>query len=438
MSVAGMFKRAIAVLLCMIFILGSLSSCSGTEEEYYYTETEEGIVLLFYKGDALEVIVPSEINGKPVIEIGSDCFLRKNMTSITIPEGVKVINSFAFKMCTGLTDITIPKSVEHIGIHAFDNTTWYKNQEETFVIVGSGSLVKYNGVSETVIIPENVTDIACEFGGGSVKVSSITIPDGVKYIAGNAFVGTTWRRSLKDEFAIVGDGILIKYTGEGGDITIPEGVKSISGAFYDSSKVTSVKFPSTLERIESYSFACTSGQVFAENGNVEPAKISKLKSLEIPNSVKHIGMSAFYNCSALESVTLSENVYSINPLTFAFCDKLSSVSMSDKVAAVTSLAFGQTSSLKNVTLSKSLIFIGDAVFFASGLESVVLPEGCKYIAGSAFAQCASLGVATIPKSVDTVIVNAFVGCSKYLVIVGKAGSAAKEFADSNGYDFKKQ
>ena len=426
------------MILLMILVLGSFSACSGKGSDYYYKETEDGIILLYYKGDDREVIIPSQIDGKPVTEIGPDCFHRKNVASAVIPEGVKVIHSYAFRNCIALENVTVSKTVEHIGIHAFDNTPWYKNLNERFVIVGAGSLIKYNGMSETIEIPDNVTDISCAFANNTVKVTSITIPEGVKYIAGNAFVGTAWRRSLKDEFAVVGDGILIKYVGAGGDVTIPEGVKSISGAFYDSSKVTSVKLPASLERIESYSFACTSGQVFSEDGNVEPNKISVLKSVDIPDSVKYIGANAFYNCSALEAVDLPDSLSIVSPLAFAFCDNLSSVSVPDSVASITSLAFGQTVSLKEINLGNGLVFIGDGVFFSGGLESVVIPDDCKYIAGNAFRQCANLSSAEIPKSVDTVVENAFTGCSGDLVIIGKPGSAAKTLADTNNYGFKKK
>lgn len=437
-SVVEMIKRSVALILFMILTLGSFSACAGGGSDYYYTETDDGILLLYYKGDDSEVIIPARIDDKPVTEIGPDCFMRKNVKSVIIPEGIKVIHSYAFRNCSRLENVTVSKTVEHIGIHAFDNTPWYNGLNDRFVIVGAGSLIKYNGMSETIEIPENVTDISCTFKNDAVKVTSITIPEGVKYITGNAFVGTAWRRSLKDEFVIVGDGILIKYVGTGGDITVPEGVKSISGAFYDSGRVTSVKLPSSLERIESYSFACTSGQVFSEDGNVEPDKISVLKSVDIPNSVKYIGSNAFYNCSALETVDLPDFLSIISPLSFAFCDALSSVSVPDSVASITSLSFGQSYSLKEITFGKGLMFIGDGVFFAGALESVVIPEGCKYIAGNAFRQCASLKSAEIPKSVDTVVENAFIGCSDELVIIGKPGSAAKELADTNNYGFKKK
>ena len=55
------------------------------------------------------------------------------LTSITIPESVTSIGAFAFENCTGLTSITIPESVTSIGDYAF-----YKCTGLTGVIMGEG------------------------------------------------------------------------------------------------------------------------------------------------------------------------------------------------------------------------------------------------------------------------------------------------------------
>ena len=45
------------------------------------------------------------------------------------------------------------------------------------------------------------------------------------------------------------NGVLTKYTGPGGDVTIPEGVKEISGyAFYGCANLTSVTDPGERQR----------------------------------------------------------------------------------------------------------------------------------------------------------------------------------------------
>lgn len=49
---------------------------------------------------------------------------------------------------------------------------------------------------------------------------------------------------------VIRDGVLEKYIGDGGDVVIPETVKSIYGyAFMDCTNVTSVTLPSSLEEV---------------------------------------------------------------------------------------------------------------------------------------------------------------------------------------------
>ncbi|MDR1031465.1 MAG: leucine-rich repeat domain-containing protein, partial [Treponema sp.] len=71
-----------------------------------------------YRGKAAELAIPEKINGLPVVAIGRLAFARKQLTHLTIPNGVTAIGDWAF---TGnnLTSVTIPDSVTAIGYLAF-------------------------------------------------------------------------------------------------------------------------------------------------------------------------------------------------------------------------------------------------------------------------------------------------------------------------------
>ena len=65
-------------------------------------------------------------------------------TSVTIPDGVKAISSYAFSGCTGLTSVTIPASVTRIDSYAFYNcsdlkTVFYAGTEEQWKTISIGS-----------------------------------------------------------------------------------------------------------------------------------------------------------------------------------------------------------------------------------------------------------------------------------------------------------
>ena len=198
-----------------------------------------------------------------VTSIGGYAFSEcKNLTSITIPEGVTSIEDGVFSGC-GLRSITIPKGVTSIGRYAFQE---------------SSSLT-------SITIPEGVTSIGIGAFSGCLDLMSITIPEGVTRIGSRAFEGCS---SLTN-------------------ITIPEGVTSIEDwAFSGCSSLMSITIPEGVTIIGAEAFrGCSS-----------------LKSITIPEGVTSIGAGAFRGCSSLKNITIPESVTSIEENAFYACDGL--------------------------------------------------------------------------------------------------------------------
>ena len=78
-------------------------------------------ILCVYKGTMPANTVINNIRADTVAIVDGAFYHCRNLTSITIPEGVTTIGNYAFSGCTSLTSITIPSSVTHIGMEAFDN-----------------------------------------------------------------------------------------------------------------------------------------------------------------------------------------------------------------------------------------------------------------------------------------------------------------------------
>ena len=80
-----------------------------------------------YVGNSATYVIPSEIDGKKVTQIGSYAFSScTELTSVTIPDGVTSIGNSTFSDCTSLETVTIPNSVTHIYPRAFYNCTLLK------------------------------------------------------------------------------------------------------------------------------------------------------------------------------------------------------------------------------------------------------------------------------------------------------------------------
>ena len=92
-----------------------------------------------------------------------------NVTSITLPDGVKSIETYAFYGCSSLTSITLPDGVTSIGFYAFSGCT---------------SLT-------SITLPDGVTSIGDGAFYSCTSLTSITIPDGVTSIRGYTFYSCT-------------------------------------------------------------------------------------------------------------------------------------------------------------------------------------------------------------------------------------------------------
>ena len=239
-----------------------------------------------------------------VTSIGGYAFSEcKNLTSITIPEGVTRIEDGVFSGC-GLRSITIPKGVTSIGRYAFQECS---------------SLT-------SITIPEGVTSIGIGAFSGCLDLMSITIPEGVTRIGSRAFEGCS---SLTN-------------------ITIPEGVTSIEDwAFSGCSSLMSITIPEGVTIIGAEAFrGCSS-----------------LKSITIPEGVTSIGAGAFRGCSSLTSITIPEGVTSIEDSVFFGCG-LRSITIPEGVTSIGAGAFRGCSSLKNITIPESVTSIEENAFYA--------------------------------------------------------------------------
>ena len=105
--------------------------------------------------------------------IGRLAFAESGLESIDIPESVKEIEYGAFMNCASLEDITIPDTVERIGTKAFAGTQWMKNWME---LTGGSSKNDFLIVGDGILLAYRGTEI-----------THISIPDGVKQIGSEAF-----------------------------------------------------------------------------------------------------------------------------------------------------------------------------------------------------------------------------------------------------------
>ncbi len=238
------------------------------------------------------------------------------------------------------------------------------------------------------------------------------------------------------------NGVLVKYTGAGGDVTVPEGVTSIGDfAFSECESIVSVVLPEGLTSIGSYAFlACDNLEriaipqsvTFIGSGafkscySLEAVTLPKhitaisddtfwtclnLANISIPESVTSIGSKAFCGCWKFTSIAIPEGVTAIGKGTFSGCHSLTSVTIPGSVTSIGDGAFENCEHLTSVTIPGSVTSIGSGAFKnCEHLTSVTIPEGVRSIGSRAFSECKSLVSVTLPQSLTAIGDNAFEWC----------------------------
>ncbi|MDR1931333.1 MAG: leucine-rich repeat domain-containing protein [Spirochaetales bacterium] len=117
------------------------SASPGGDFSYDLNKAGDGIVITKYTGENEILIIPSEIEGYPVVQVGVNwvvsgwpyvviipdgvqtighlAFAKTRVKRVVLPDSVTSIGALAFANCTSLTDINIPANIKTIGAGAF-------------------------------------------------------------------------------------------------------------------------------------------------------------------------------------------------------------------------------------------------------------------------------------------------------------------------------
>ncbi len=363
----GMAARLVIVMLVLSSCIGGLLffsdevSGEGYEGSYYYEVIDNGtaVMVTLYDGPGGSVVIPSEIDGRPVTVIGSNTFyLNSGITSVTIPASVKRIETSAIYRCLSVTSLFIPSTVEEIAEGAFNECL---NIEEYIVDPTSSRYLSEDGViydksklvllqyptgnaSTTFTVPDSVSRIADRSFMGADQLTAVTLGDGVFDIGNLAFDGCTGLTSMviPDEVAAIGEFAFSDCTSVA-TVTLSASLQTMGmGAFHTCTSLVSVTLPSSLEYVGKGIFSdCTSLQEILVNEN-STAFVSwegvlydramttlyqypcgkNNTSYTVPEGVTNITDDAFLNNIALASVTLPGTLESIGTCAFLGCEAL--------------------------------------------------------------------------------------------------------------------
>ena len=265
---------------------------------------------------------------------------------------------------------------------------------------GNATITSYKGTASAVAVPSTidgykVTKIGASAFKNNKNLYSVTMPNSVTEIGNSAFYNCTNLSNLK----------------------LPSNITTLGcQTFYGCDSLTEIYIPKTLQVLD-WPFS-NSGVVTAEfeyGITTIPDDIfngaSKLKYVEIPETVTEIGSASFKKCTALETIKIPETVTEIGDGVFQGCTSLKEISIPDSVTDMGTYIFDGCTSLTKVKLPSVRYNITyDTFRNCKSLTDIVLPSTVTAIRSNAFYGCESLTSLELPSGVQTIESSAFENC----------------------------
>ena len=470
--------KIMSVFMSAMLTLGSLGAVSltaGAQEsigtvtkitsgDFVYTVEDNVATIVDYTGSANALVIPQTIDGRKIVRIGDYALSKKaKLNSVVVPESVESIGSSAFEDSVDLKKVTLPDGVTKIGPSAF-----YGCSKLTTVNIPAKleeiDDYTFSGCTQLtdIKLSESVTYVGESAFEGCSNLNSVTLSENTETIGDCAFYECDSLYSINlENVSQIGAGAFV-YCANLDDIDLTNCSLIGEYAFSVCQSLINIKFPDSIYSIPQTAFEYTlweqsapDGVLYAGDfaykiiGDYSDKSLSfkngtnainddfltyndTVESINIPESVANIGVSAFEGCSALKTVTIPDSC-GVQAMAFYGCSSLTDINYNETAVWTAPSAFVETAWYNSQpdgivyhgksacaykgdfaateTVKDGTTIIVDGLFYGDEvLTSINLPDSVEYIGDMAFEDCINLKKISLPKSLYTVCDETFLGC----------------------------
>ncbi len=376
--------------------------------------------------------------GENTLEIGGSAFYETAIKSITVPEGIEVLNDYTFGKCANLASVQLPSTLTHIGDGVFRDTAITSISIPDSVTYIGGFAFKNTGIT-SLKIPVNATFVGINIIEDCTKLESLELPmtDAMidqnisDYLSNYGFPETLKKLTINGSTYGYIHSYAFAYCHSIEEIIINADINNIYwSAFYDCSELRYVSLPSSIEYVDSGAFSdCYR---LYEISNPSEAYIDCYYTIAYTPSLQQRAQTvekdgcrfALYDGEwylikypsgsdvTIDGIAGTVDEYTIPPYLFYGDNEIETLTLNGTVKGIGDSAFEYCRSLKKATLASSIEYIGnDAFYNCYSLSEIVMPSSLKTIGDRAFYDCSSLNNVKLYSKVTGIGADAFYGCS---------------------------
>ena len=401
--------KLVFLIICQIPIVSLAANIEWNENGFYFSaEESEGTCKVTGTSNSGDVVIPSttNYNGTTYTVNGiASWFIRgfkdpKNtntISSVTIPATVINIATGAFGLSQSIAEIKVE-----------DGNTAFCAEDGVLYDKAKTTIVYWPAKKEIgdYVIPSTIKYLGGEAFSNNQSLTSVTIPASIISIS----PGATIQGNIVGTFASCKNLKTVNFEEGFTPTVIP------AYYFCNCSSLSEIDLPDTVKEIGTSAFSGCSSLNIPMPPYLETIRLSAFQSCTsmteviFPSTMKSVDSNAFNYCTKIKKVVIPEDCdMTVIPFScFRMNYQLEEVSLPDKITSIGSSAFYACYRLPGIDLPTELKTIGEMAFYEDKiLENVTFYDKLETIGAGAFAKCEKFKQIDLPQSLKTIGIGAF-------------------------------